>query len=305
MFFNDRDTVDRRPRPRESTGMRKFLTGCVLAVVAALTSCAVLKAGDYATEAFMRESDPKLAADAMPTMMKAAEALSLADPRSESKALTRASLYVMYANAFLDTEAFLLPEEDYAARRFLTLRAKALYLRASGILVPFVERREPSLFIASPPLQAFGKKDVSLMYWTSAAILAAFADDPMDFDNAARIAGAITLFERARDLDPDWNGGALHELAIVIYGSLPADLGGDREKARAAFRLATGSAEAASPGAFVSYALSVCTAEGDREGFRSSLGTALSLPPRPESALLDSLARRKAERLLADIDLYF
>ena len=294
-----------RSRASESTGMRKLLVGYVLVVASALSSCAVLRAGEYATEAFMRESDPALAADAMPTMMKAAEALSLADPRSESKALTSASLYVMYANAFLDTGAFLLPEEDYAARRQLTLRAKALYLRASGILVPFVERREPSLFTGGPPLPGFGKKDVPIMYWTAAALLAAFADDPMDFDNAARVAGAISLFERAREVDPSWNGGALHELAIVIYGSLPADLGGDREKARSAFALAIDQAGSPSPGAYVSYAQAVCAAEGDREGFRKSLEAALDMPQRPESALLDSLARRKAERLLADIDLYF
>jgi predicted anti-sigma-YlaC factor YlaD len=293
--------------------MSKIVTATFLLVAASLTSCAVLRAGEYATEAFMRESDPALAADAMPTMMKAAEALSLADPRSESKALTRASLYVMYANAFLDTEAFLLPEEDYAASRLLSLRAKALYLRASAILVPLVERKEPSIFTGDSgggsaggtSSTGFGKKDVPLLYWTAAAILAAFADDPMDFDNAARVAGAITLFELAREMDPPWNGGALHELAITIYGSLPADLGGDRGKARAAFALATGATGSSSPGAFVSYAQAVCVAEGDRNGFRESLEAALSLRPRPESALMDSLARRKAERLLADIDLYF
>jgi len=127
----------------------------------------------------------------------------------------------------------------------------------------------------------------------------------MDFDNAARVSAAIALFEKARSLDPDWNGGGLHELAITIYGSLPADLGGDRDKAIAAFEAAKKATGGTSPGPFVAYAQAVCVAAGDEKGFSASLETALGLADRPESALMDSLARRKAKRLIDDIALYF
>ncbi len=288
----------------------------ILASIASLSSCAILKAADYATEAFMSEADPELARAALPTMMKATEAIQLADPGNKDKALATASLYVMYASAFLDGEAFQLPDEDWEQKRVLSDRAKALYLRAADLLVPFVEARIPGAFGTGPdenngrqdeksPWARLNRKDVPLLYWSSAAILAAFASDPMDFDNAGRMAGALALFEQARSLDPDWNSGSLHELAITIYGSLPADLGGDKEKAVAAFRQAITGNGSQSPGAYLAYAASICVAAADRDGFRDALETALSLEARPGSELLDALARRKARRLLDDISLYF
>jgi predicted anti-sigma-YlaC factor YlaD len=277
------------------------------------SSCALLKAGNYATDVFMRESDPALAAAALPTMMKASEALYLADPKSEAKALTTAQLYVMYANAFLDTEAFLLPDDQFDARHALSLRAKALYSRATAILVPIVEKRIQGAFQADfmedpkakVSLSRMDKNDVPLLYWTSAAILATFANDPMDFDNSARAGGAMVLFEKARELDPDWNGGALHELAISIYGSMPAELGGDDGKARRAYEAAIAATGGRSPGPYVAFAQAVCAKSGDAEGFTKALETALALESRPETALMDSLSRRKARRLLDDLRLYF
>ena len=277
------------------------------------SSCALLKAGDYASDVFMRESDPALAAAALPTMMKASEALYLADPKSEAKALTTAQLYIMYANAFLDTEAFLLPDDQFDAKHALSMRAKALYSRATAILVPIVEKRIPGAFEADfmedpkakASLSKVDKKDVPLLYWTSVAVLAAFADDPMDFDNAGRAGGAIALFEKARELDPAWNGGALHELAITIYGSMPAELGGDDGKARKAYEAALAATEGKSPGPYVAYAQAVCAKSGDAEGFGKALETALALESRPETALMDSLSKRKARRLLDDKLLYF
>jgi len=285
----------------------------LLACTSFFSSCALLKAGDYASDVFMRESDPALAAAAMPTMMKASEALYLADPRNDSKALTTAQLYVMYANAFLDTEAFLLPDDQFEARHALSLRAKALYTRAVRILVPLVEKRIPSAFeidlLGDPKAKSFlaqlNRKDVPLLYWTSAAILAGFAADPMDFDNAGRAGGAIVLFAKARELDPDWNGGALHELAITIYGSMPPELGGDDAKAQEAFEAAITATAGRSPGPFVAYAQAICTKSGDAEKFSEVLNKALQLESRPETALMDSLSKRKARRLLDDLRLYF
>lgn len=284
-----------------------------IAIASASTSCAILKAGDYATEAFMREPDPVLAEAALPTMMKAAEAISLADPKSEDKALTTASLYVMYANAFLEGEAFLLPDDAFDAKARLASRAAALYSRAFSLLSPAIEKRLPGAFSidygpypgSRAPLSRFGRKDVGLLYWTTAAVLAGFASDPMNFDNASRVSGAVAMFERAIELAPDWNGGALHELGITVYGSLPAELGGDVRKAVAAFTSATAGTDGPSPSPYVSYALSICVKAGDRKGFEDALTTALSTKPRPESALMDGLALRKARRLLDDVELYF
>lgn len=281
----------------------------ILTVLALASSCASLDIASYASDAFQRESDPALAAASMPTMMKVTEILLATDPGSPAKKLSTASLYVMYANLFLDGEAFFLPEDRFDERAALRSRANALYLRAAAMLVPLVEKRAPGFFASlddpAKALGAFRKKDVPLLYWTAASVLAAFASDPMDFDNAARVSGALALFEKARALDPEWNGGALHELAITLYASLPSALGGDMDKAKAAYASALASTNGASPGPFVSYASAVCVATGDAEGFRAALEAALALPAVEARALQDTLARKKARRLLADMVLYF
>lgn len=304
-------SIDKTAIAKDILGMRKLILLAILSLML-YSSCVLLKAGDLASEAFMREGDPALAAAAMPTMIKAAEALLLANPNKESTALTTASLYVMYANAFLEGEAFLLPDEAYEEKLILSRRATSLYIRAAALLIPFIERRAPSAFNRidatdsnADPLSRFGRKDVPLLYWSASAILAAFAGDPMNFDNAAKASGALALFEKARSLDPDWNGGSLHELAITVYGSLPSDLGGNHEEAEEAFATALISSGSSSPGAYVAYATSVCVARGDRDAFKASLEAALKLEDRPASALMDALARRKAMRLLGDIDFYF
>lgn len=294
-----------------SVNFRRLSRSCI--VLTLLGSCAVFKTADYATAVFLREPDPALAQASLPALMKLTEGLLLADPKNPGKALTTASLYVMYANAFLEGEAFLLPDDAYEEKRALTVRAGSLYRRAVALLLPIILSRSPGFFALdysapsalSEQLAKFGKKDVPLLYWTAAAVLSAFANDPMDFDNAARIAGTLALLERAIALDPDWNGGGLHELAITVYGSLPADLGGDKEKAKAAFASAKAATGGTAPGPFVSYAASVCVSERNAEEFRVSLDTALGLPDRSEYALTDSLAKRRSRRLLDDISLYF
>lgn len=283
----------------------KFHAAIVAGILAvSVSGCAVLRAGNHVTDVFMRESDPVLAAQALPTMMKAAEALALADPGNEAKALSAASLHVMYANAFLDSEAFLLPDEKYEEKLLLTTRAHALYRRAAYELKPFIEAKSPGVF-EGKPVTGMKATDAALLYWTTAAILGGFASDPMDFELATLVAGAVALFEQARTADPDWNNGSLHDLAITVYGSLPSDLGGSKDRAEAAYRRSLEIGKGQSPGPLVSYAQAILVAREDREAFAETLGQALAMPVRPESALMDTLAHRKARKLLDDIDLYF
>ncbi|HUW68803.1 MAG TPA: TRAP transporter TatT component family protein [bacterium] len=290
----------------------------------AASSCMLNNLATNLTGSFLRESDPELAAQALPTFIKASEALLAGDPGNIANAVTTASLYVMYASAFLDGQAFLLPDERYDEKLSLTTRAGALYSRASAILVPLVRRRAPGIFAQARGAGAlaaskagfdkagasrFGKADVPLLYWTSAAILAGFADSPLDFDNAARVGDALVLLDRALVLDPDYNKGALHELAFSWFASAPQSLGGDPGRAEREYSAAIAASGGVGASIYVSHALAVSVPAADYAGFRSSLNESIMVakatPSSSDMTLLNVLAWRKARFLLDRASDYF
>jgi len=313
--------IDKKGWDGDTQAMRKhpFLTSLAVAAIVAMSSCAILRVGTYATDVFMEEPDPALAGAALPTMIKAAEIIRKTDPGNPSNAISVASLYVMYANAFLEGESFYLSDELYEEKAALTTRANALYLRALDLLLPLVESRSPGFLdapfapgVAGPAdpavaaaLKPFGARDVPLMYWTAASILAAFGSNPLDFDNALRVGAAVALLERALELDPDWNAGSLYDLAFSAYASLPPDIGGNREKAEKAYADLVTLLGKPSAGALVAYASIICVFDGDYETWKAMLEEALAIEGGPSSRLMDALARRKAARLLMDASMYF
>lgn len=289
-----------------------------------VSSCLLNSLATNLTGSFLKESDPELAGQALPTFIKASETLLAGDPGNVSNAVTTASLYVMYASAFLDGQAFLLPDERYDDRLALTTRAGALYARASAILVPLVRRKAPGVFTqargagalappkASPAqtgVSRFGKADVPLLYWTTASILARFADSPLDFDNAALVGDALVILDRALVLDPDYSHGALHELAFSWFASAPPTLGGDPGRAEREYAAALAASGGAGASIYVSHALAVSVPAADYAGFQSSLNQAIAVtratPASSDMTLMNVLALRKARFLLDRASDYF
>lgn len=277
------------------------------------SSCAVLRAASYSQQVFMREEDPQLAADALPAFMKVSEMLLAADPENQDKIVSTASLYVLYASAFIEAPAELLPAEQYRAHEKATRRATALYHRAFRLLSPALERRSPGFLAAvGGPKEAaaaarFGRADVPLLYWSSAAILAAYALNPLDFQMAADLGAVPAMLARAAALDPGWDRGAIYELYFPYYASMPDYLGGSRAKAEAAYAKALAYSKGDSASLFVSRATSICIPDDDYAGFKAALERALAVDPAadPDSRLANAIAQDRARRLLAEAGTYF
>ncbi len=293
-----------------------------MGLILTLNSCVVFRLGSIANEVFLGEPDYAFAGDALPAFIKVSEIQRAASPKDRDAAVTLASLYLLYGTSFLEGEAFFLPYEDYEERETLVKRARALYARSYALLAPFIEKKSPGFFSldfqlgpgataeaskrAALALKPFSKADAPLLYYCSAAIFAGFASNPLDFDNAGRVAAAFMLLERALDLDPGYSDGAIQELAFQIYFSLPADLGGSEEKAMAAYGKALEASGGKSAGLYVNYALYICAPSGDAAGFEEYLQKALAiaLDEPSDSRLLSSLAQRKALYYLKHSDEY-
>jgi predicted anti-sigma-YlaC factor YlaD len=269
--------------------------------------------GDGSSSVFTGDSDPQLVGDALPFAIKMYEALLDSTPKHQGLMLTTGSLFVMYANAYVQGPAEMLPREEWQKRADELARAKQLYLRGMEILYGALEAKYPGFGKtaregnAQVALKKFKKADTSLLYWTVAGGMAAYSLDVFDFDLGARIPEWSAMIQRAYELDPDYGGASLDEFFIIFYGSLPEIMGGDKEKAEFHFQQALKKTGGKSAGAYISYAQSICVPAQDYEAFKDNLEKALAINPDADisTRLVTVINQRKARWLLDNAWKYF
>ncbi len=285
--------------------------GCSLQRLAVNAVAGMLSSPGSST-VFTGEDDPELVADALPFAMKLYESLLAQTPDNPQLLLTTGSLFAMYANAFVQTPAGMLPDTEYLQRQEALARAKRLYLRGRDYCLKALELRHPGLrarLQAGDP-KALAKTviaDVPYLYWTSASWMGAFSAEPFDMELLLTLSRPLALMDRAYQLEEGYNKGAIHEFYISVYGSLPPSLGGSREKARYHFAKAVEEANGLTAGPYVALATTISIPEQKATEFRDLLGKALAidLAASPENRLVNILNQRKARWLLQHIDDYF
>jgi predicted anti-sigma-YlaC factor YlaD len=262
---------------------------------------------------FSGDNDPELVGDALPFAIKLYESLMVANPSHQGLKLKTGSLYIMYANAFLQTPALMLPESEFQTQEFTYKRAKNLYLRGRDIVLSALERKYPGFSenlqkkLFARALQATNRKDVQLLYWAGAGWLGAYAIDPFDMDLGMTMPAAAALMERVLELEENYAAGAIHEFYILYYGSLPDYMGGSLPKARSHFEKAVAISAGKSSTPYIALATTVAVKEQNASEYQSLLKQALAIDPNhdPENRLLGILNQRKALWLLEHIDDFF
>lgn len=259
----------------------------------------------------MRENDPEIVADSLPTLIKTMEAVLASDPKNEDLGLTVGSAYVMYANAFVEGPANRLPSEAYDRKAAAKARALNFYKRGAGYIAKVLERRFPKITTDQAKLASYlprmGKKWVPFLYWYSAARCAAFALDPMDIESSMLAAQARPMLDRALSLDPRFMNGAIPDLFISFHASMPDSLGGDRTLVKPMFDKALSINGGSSPGSYLSYAMAVCVPAQDVAQFKELMGKALAIKAddHPDSRLMIILSQRNARWYLDNLGDYF
>jgi hypothetical protein len=258
------------------------------------------------------------------------ESLLAGNPKHEGLIVTTGSLYIMYANAFVQGPAEMLPSSRFADREAGKPRAEKVYMRGSGILYKGLEQKFPGFTEAFFPSQAtdaqgqqqdkqrekkrseylakLKKTDVPLIYWTAAAALSAYSLNPLNnVELGLRIPALITLVERAYELDPDFNDGALDDFFLLVYGSLPDYMGGDKAQAESHYKLALEKSGGHAAGPYISYAQAIAQPAQDYEIWKTCLETALAInvDDYPSKRLENILAQRKARYFLANAVYFF
>jgi len=273
--------------------------------------------GTGSSDVFTGDSDPELVGDALPFAIKMYEALLAQNPKHQALQLTTGSLFVMYANAFIQGPAEMLDPIDFYQERLESLeRAKKLYLRGYDILYSALENRFPGFSEATvqegtldPMLKKCKKDDVSLLYWAAAGGFAAYSIDVFDFSLGYSIPEWGAMMARAYELDPNFNDGAIDEFYILYYASLPDNMGGDKSKAEIHFQRALEKSGGLSAGAYVSYAKAVCadTQNPNYDAFIENLEKALAIDidQNKSNRLVNVISQRKAKFMLDTADEFF
>jgi predicted anti-sigma-YlaC factor YlaD len=278
----------------------------------ALNSVSNMLTSGGSSEVFTGDSDPELVGEAIPFAIKLYESLLASNPDHQGLIVTTGSLFIMYANAFVQGPAEMLPPYQYEEKELAKQRAKKLYLRGTGILFKGLDKRFPG-FSGAPKekvetyLAKMKKGDVPLLYWTVAGTLAAYSLDPFDLGLGVKIPVLTAMINRAYQLDPDFNHGALDEFYVLFYGSLPESMGGNKSLVDTYFNRAIEKSKSLSASPYVSYAQTITIPAQDYVSFKKHLEKALAIDPDtdPSNRLVNILSQRKAKYLLDNAGNFF
>ena len=279
----------------------------------AMKKVAGMLSGSSSTDVFSSDNDPDFVGEALPFAVKLYESLLGSIPEHAGLRLRTGSLYIMYANAFVQTPADMTPRREGEAKEYLLARAKNLYLRGRDILFVGLEKRNPLIRKQlkerkyKEAMAPFKKEDVSLLYWTAVGWVAAFAVNPFDMTLGQTLPQTAAMMARVAELDPGFNQGALHVFYVSYYGSLPDYMGGDAAKAREHFEKAQAIAGTKDTSALMALATTVCVHEQNAGEFKKLLRQVLEFDPdkSPENRLVNILNQRKARWFLAHVDDFF
>ncbi len=298
----------------------------------------ILSSGSGGAGVFMNDDDPQLVADALPLALKLYEMILAETPEKPAMQLSTGKNFVMYANAFIQTPAGMLSDDDYEEAAAELKRAKKMYIRGKNYSIQSLELLHPGFTealagkAADTALSMIKNPDeADNLYWTAAGWIGAYSCDPFDFEMAAEIYMPVAMLIKALEINPEYSNGAVHDIFIQLYSSLPVshlvkaaaaaplnagaflesyypkNVSSSQDKALFHFNESVRISGGTNPGTFNTYAQSVSVKNQDYEEYRELLEKALSIDPvnMPDNKLVITIYQQKAQWLLDHADDYF
>ena len=246
-----------------------------------------------------KSSDVEMLRDAMPANLVQLDGFIEAAPNT--KLLLRTSeAYFGYTFAFV--------EETNKKR------ASMLYLKARDYALDvllqeryFRENFNKGIDEFRGSLDEFGKKDVPSLYWAANNWMAWIALNLNNPEVLLDIPKVEAMLLRAVDLDETYYYGGAHATLGAFYASRAKAIGGDPEKARYHFQRAFKLSRSKVLFIHLLYAQYYAYQVQDRDLFVKTLEAVVATPVGyfPEKNFANEIAKRKAQKLLEDVDMYF
>lgn len=260
--------------------------------------------------AFMGEEDVELVASSFPIIIKMYEMMMLQDKTHEGLARVTGEFYVMYANAFVETPALFLSDAEYTKKNEAFLRARKLYLKGRSLLLNSLEIKHVGFKdvlngedekAIDQMLSVCGVEDVENLFWAGSASLAAFALEPLNTEMGSLVYAGHAMLERAGELNPSFNNGAIWEVLAKFYMAAPESLGGGQDRGKSAYEKAVQFSAGHTPSLYVTYATSFCIPKQDSKGFDDAINKALAIDAKEvkENTLMFTISQNYARWLKA------
>ena len=265
---------------------------------ASLMSSAASGLADNLSTAVLNQNDPETVRDGAPAYLLLLDSFLEGSPDDPELLASAATLYATYGSVFAD-------EPERAARlteRALSYSNKAICetydpsCRWDGMLFEDYEKT----------LGGLGEKHADVVYAHGLASLAYIRAHSADYTAIARLPYSEALFERYLEINDGTDDGTVYTYLGILNTLIPPALGGDPEKGRAHFERAIDISGGTDLSAKVEFANGYARLLYERELHDQLLKEVLAADPVvPGATLLNVLAQRQAEDLLASADDYF
>jgi len=267
-------------------------------------------AGSGAT--FSSDDDPELIESAVPFSLKLLESLLAESPNHRGMLIAASSGFTQYAYAFIQQQADEAEDRDLNRATALRGRARRMYLRARGYGLRALEVKHRGFEAtlrkdSQEAVRTATKADVPALYWTAAcwgSVISLSKDQP---DVIADQSIVEALIDRAFELDPDFDHGAIHSFLINYESSRPGAAAGVDDRTRKHFERAMQLSQGFQAGPLVSLAENVSQPKQNRKEFESLLNRALAVDvnAKTEYRLVNLVMQRRARWLLSRVDQLF
>jgi tetratricopeptide (TPR) repeat protein len=202
--------------------------------------------------------------------------------------------------------AFIIDKDKERAKRYFK-KGRDYALRALRQNDDFDKAYDKQIDEFTESLEGFDKEDVPALFFAASTWLQWIGlnlNDPAALMDLGKVEA---LMQKVLELDDTYMYGSIHASWGAYYAARSKTLGGQPEKAKYHFDEAFRISESKYLPFHYLYARYYAVQMQDRELFVSTLEKVISAPENllPEKNLANEITKRKAKKLLADVDEYF
>jgi hypothetical protein len=250
-------------------------------------------------KASYRQSDLRVIRDGMPAYLMLIDGMIEAWPENERILLAAAQANSAYASIFIEED-----EKAYARQ----LQGKAMHYALQAFeLTAFKNPKTSSFEEFEKELNRLDRKQVPYLFWAATCWGSWISLNLGSMQAQAELPRVEMMMKRVLVLDESYHYGGPHLFMGIWYASRPKIAGGNLETARRHFLKAIELGQGKFLMAKVYYAEYYAKKAFDQELFISTLKDVLETPvdKYPELTLINSVAHRKAQKMLKDAEDYF
>jgi hypothetical protein len=251
-------------------------------------------------ENLQRQTDIDLVCEGTPAFLLMLDSMVASNPKDQNLLLNATKAFSGYVAAL---DACDKPKRAAT----VSLKAKIYGLSLLWDCDSFQNDCTVSLSELEQTLADLDSDDVALLFWAGNGWATWLRHQEGSPESLIQLPQLEKIMLRILELDETYYHGGAHLFLGAYYGSKPPLLGGNPELSRRHFERALSISNRQFLPALVVYAQTYARMTFDRDLFVSLLQEVIEFPikNKPDSGLVNQVAKHNARRLLEEVDLYF